>query len=98
MRALSLCITLLGTFVLLVTLTTQEHSLDGARIHDVVYLRGLVKSEGVHGNTHFLTIENRTVVCKCTELYLSKKVVVKGYIEDYNGKNEITALRVHVLE
>lgn len=100
MRALGLSLTLVGLCLLvyLYSFVVPGIEIEKATLKQVVALEGVVSSESVRGDYHFLTIGSTTVVCTCSHFYLGKRVRVKGYVDEYRNNREVRALRIIPLD
>ncbi len=70
---------------------------DSNYLKQVIYIAGTVTEESVRGNYHTITLNGTSVLCECTQSYRGKNILVKGIIDEYNGKMEIRALRIRIL-
>ncbi len=102
MRVIALVIFLFGLFALyggFLFKPTSYDSSDSSFVRTSVYLSGVVDSERVvSSDFRVLYINNVSVVCPCTRSYLGFRIFIVGIKEVYEGKQQVRALSVRVLD
>lgn len=100
MRALSLALTITGLFVLsyfVFVTPTYVSSLSEEDLHKRVVFSGIVSNERVVADQHYFYVNNISVRCSCgTNYYDGKLVTVLGFVEEYDKRFYVRALRISI--
>lgn len=100
MRGQALAFCILGIFVLLALGSLQPAhvlSLEGARVGEPVLYEGFVTHEIIRGSFHILSIGNETIVCHCRGSYQGKTVRVRGVVQLFDEKRQLSAWEIVVI-
>lgn len=101
MRHISLAISLLGLFVLLIILQRDPiavTSLEELREGEVVKLRGTVSAVDSWGDELKFVSSDFFFVCDCPTSLLNEEVIVEGSLEIFQDYRYIRALRIKIIE
>lgn len=72
--------------------------LGSMELHTKVVLEGEVVSERVFDDFRILEVNGVDVVCNCKKSYLERVIRVEGLVSEFNGKRQIKALSIGILE
>lgn len=104
MRRFAFVVAFLGIFVLLgllVFLPPKEikslGDLQDLRVNQKVFLTGKVESEKQFGDFNIMHVEGVEVVCECKRSYIDKDLEILGAVSEYEGKKQVSVLRIKIL-
>jgi len=101
MRHISLIAAILGICVLFLLLNLSAKNvdnIDNLKVKERVILEGVVDGEKIGNNYNSFNIGNVSVRCYCKDSFNGKNTSVNGYVEEYNGKRDVRALTISVIE
>jgi len=101
LKKMSFVLTMVGIVVLLILLTFPAEilrNIDEGDLKEKVYFEGEVSNERSIGESKLINIDGIEVICDCRESYLGKEVRIEGLVDSYNGKRQIRALKIEVLD
>ena len=104
MKKISFIIAILGISYLVFMLNagvvkiTEDEELQGMIANKKVTLSGEVESERDFDGFKIMKIDGIGVVCDCKIIYLGKEVEVIGFVEEYEGRKQVRALEIGVIE
>ena len=102
MRKEAFIVAMLGLSILfiLIVLPGKEifnlEELEEMDLKEKIVLRGFVDGERVFENFRILSVDGVEVICDCLS-FLEKEVEVVGFVEEFNGKKQVRALRISIL-
>jgi hypothetical protein len=106
MKKLSFGIALAGIFILgllmfklKVVEVNSFDDLEELEINTKVELEGrVIEERALYEGTKMFIIGDIEVICECLESFKGKEIRITGMIEEFNGKKQVRALRIEVLD
>lgn len=100
MRYLALTLGLLGLFLLYLSFLSSPHNFSPPEEeHAFVLIEGQVTSERLlFDQTSLLVVGGNEVICTCDQSYKGKDVRVTGVVEFYNGRAQVRAYFIQVID
>jgi hypothetical protein len=102
MRRFAFIIAILGILVLAILMNlppkeiSDKEELSSLEINQKVSIQGKVTSERIlYENQKLLVLDNKIeLVCECPSAFKDKNISVLGIISEYDGKKQVTVLRI----